>query len=56
MDVAMPGNLCIRPPLMSLTEPRLPVELERKVFELAAHSRPKSIPTLLLVAHRVKIW
>ncbi|KAJ7708558.1 hypothetical protein B0H14DRAFT_3642669 [Mycena olivaceomarginata] len=42
--------------LMSDPERRLPVELERMVFELAAHARTKSIPTLLLVARRVKIW
>ncbi|KAJ6493186.1 hypothetical protein C8R45DRAFT_1136197 [Mycena sanguinolenta] len=36
--------------------PRLPPELERQIFELTANSHPKAIPTLLLVAHRVKIW
>ncbi|KAF7342160.1 hypothetical protein MVEN_01803800 [Mycena venus] len=39
-----------------MSEPRLPVELERKIFELAAHSHSKSIPILFLVAHRVKLW
>ncbi|KAJ6481931.1 hypothetical protein C8R45DRAFT_1100327 [Mycena sanguinolenta] len=41
---------------MSEPEPRLPIELERRIFELTAGSYPKAIPTLLLVAHRVKIW
>ncbi|KAJ7759701.1 hypothetical protein B0H14DRAFT_2974459 [Mycena olivaceomarginata] len=41
---------------MSDPERRLPAELERKIFELAAHARSKSIPTLLLVARRVKTW
>ncbi|KAJ6562457.1 hypothetical protein B0H19DRAFT_1144600 [Mycena capillaripes] len=39
-----------------MSGPILPVELERKVFELAARSHPKSIPAFLLVAHRIKIW
>ncbi|KAK7022387.1 tyrosinase central domain-containing protein [Favolaschia claudopus] len=34
---------------------RLPTELERLVFECAAVNRSQ-IPTLLLVAHRVRIW
>ncbi|KAJ7121819.1 hypothetical protein C8R43DRAFT_1112098 [Mycena crocata] len=37
-------------------EPVLPVELEREIFEIAARSRPGSIPTLVLVASRVKFW
>ncbi|KAF8185826.1 hypothetical protein K438DRAFT_1836390 [Mycena galopus ATCC 62051] len=41
---------------MSEPIPRLPAELERRTFEIAAHSDLKSIPNLLLVAHRVKIW
>ncbi|KAJ7089494.1 hypothetical protein C8R43DRAFT_1050600 [Mycena crocata] len=40
----------------SLEPPFLPVELEREIFELAAHSRPCSVPTLMLVASRVKAW
>ncbi|KAJ7153895.1 hypothetical protein C8R43DRAFT_1235300 [Mycena crocata] len=36
--------------------PRLPVELEREIFELSAHTHPVGVPTLLLVARRVKIW
>ncbi|KAF7366315.1 hypothetical protein MSAN_00887700 [Mycena sanguinolenta] len=39
-----------------MAETRLPPELERHIFELAATSHSKSIPTLFLVAHRVKIW
>ncbi|KAJ7230844.1 hypothetical protein B0H12DRAFT_221117 [Mycena haematopus] len=41
---------------MAEIRPRLPLELERYVFELAAYSQYKSIPTLISVAHRVKIW
>ncbi|KAF7296094.1 hypothetical protein MKEN_01424500 [Mycena kentingensis (nom. inval.)] len=36
--------------------PRLPPELERDIFELAALLNPECMPPLLLVAHRVKIW
>ncbi|KAF7366317.1 hypothetical protein MSAN_00887900 [Mycena sanguinolenta] len=38
------------------SEPRLPVELERQIFELAATSHTPLIPNYLLVARRVKIW
>ncbi|KAF8652786.1 hypothetical protein AX16_004178 [Volvariella volvacea WC 439] len=39
------------------TEPRLPPELERVTFEMAARScRTKSLPTLMLVARRVWYW
>ncbi|KAJ7236852.1 hypothetical protein B0H12DRAFT_1327176 [Mycena haematopus] len=41
---------------MAESKPRLPPELERHIFELAANSHFKSISTLLLVAHRVKTW
>ncbi|KAJ7149983.1 hypothetical protein C8R46DRAFT_1125416 [Mycena filopes] len=34
----------------------LPPELERYIFEIAAARDYPSIPTLLLVAHRVQIW
>ncbi|KAJ7854437.1 hypothetical protein B0H14DRAFT_2306468, partial [Mycena olivaceomarginata] len=34
----------------------LPVELERYILELAASSRPVSIPKLMLVARHVKEW
>ncbi|KAJ7083279.1 hypothetical protein C8R43DRAFT_1142724 [Mycena crocata] len=37
-------------------EPRLPVELEREIFELAAWAHLRRIPSLLLVSQRVKIW
>ncbi|KAK7023313.1 hypothetical protein R3P38DRAFT_3270880 [Favolaschia claudopus] len=36
--------------------PALPPELERPIFELCALSKPKVIPTLMLVAYRVKDW
>ncbi|KAJ7285312.1 hypothetical protein C8J57DRAFT_1498144 [Mycena rebaudengoi] len=35
---------------------RLPLELERKIFELAALLHPETIPDLLCVAHRVLTW
>jgi hypothetical protein len=41
---------------MSLAKRELPVELERNIFEIAAQSNSALIPTLLLVAHRVKTW
>ncbi|KAJ7466432.1 hypothetical protein FB451DRAFT_1260865 [Mycena latifolia] len=34
----------------------LPLELERHVFELAAHAYPAIIPNLLRVTHRVLAW
>ncbi|KAJ7721826.1 hypothetical protein DFH07DRAFT_946800 [Mycena maculata] len=37
-------------------EGRLPEDLERYIFELVALSRPVAIPTLILVARRVKNW
>ncbi|KAJ6571221.1 hypothetical protein B0H19DRAFT_1129421 [Mycena capillaripes] len=36
--------------------PKLPRELERIIFEMAALSRPCLIPTLILVAWRIKDW
>ncbi|KAJ6482774.1 hypothetical protein C8R45DRAFT_307573 [Mycena sanguinolenta] len=36
--------------------PLLPLELEQMIFEVAAVSRPRSIPQLMLVAWRVKSW
>ncbi|KAF7356353.1 hypothetical protein MVEN_00967600 [Mycena venus] len=36
--------------------PILPVELEKEIFQMTAYSWPLSIPRLMLVAHRVKIW
>ncbi|KAF7317625.1 hypothetical protein MKEN_00849900 [Mycena kentingensis (nom. inval.)] len=38
------------------SDPHLPRELERAIFELAALRRPRSIPVLMLVAWRVKEW
>ncbi|KAJ7443118.1 hypothetical protein FB451DRAFT_1376767 [Mycena latifolia] len=40
----------------SPTTPTLPFELERRIFELSALSRPVSIPALLRIACRVKHW
>ncbi|KAJ6469861.1 hypothetical protein C8R45DRAFT_426047 [Mycena sanguinolenta] len=37
-------------------DPRVPPELERWIFEIAALACPKWIPTLMLVARRVKCW
>ncbi|KAJ6458204.1 hypothetical protein C8R45DRAFT_1183648 [Mycena sanguinolenta] len=39
-----------------LDGPRLPPELERKIFEIAALTRPKRIPTFMLVNKHVKYW
>ncbi|KAJ7476703.1 hypothetical protein FB451DRAFT_1173563 [Mycena latifolia] len=36
--------------------PKLPLDLERVILEISALSRPLSIPTLMLVAWRVKLW
>ncbi|KAF7368114.1 hypothetical protein MSAN_00877600 [Mycena sanguinolenta] len=41
---------------VSPDDPRLPPELEHKIFEIAAFSHPKWIPNLKLVARRVKFW
>ncbi|KAJ6521621.1 hypothetical protein DFH09DRAFT_1424685 [Mycena vulgaris] len=41
---------------MAGDSPTLPPELEQHIFELAAISRPACIPTLMLVARRVKHW
>ncbi|KAF7341878.1 hypothetical protein MSAN_02043400 [Mycena sanguinolenta] len=38
------------------SEPRLPRELECKIFEMAALARPTTIPKLMLVSSRVKYW
>ncbi|KAF7367988.1 hypothetical protein MSAN_00864500 [Mycena sanguinolenta] len=37
-------------------DPKLPPELERKIFEIAALTQPTWIPSLMLVARRVKFW
>ncbi|KAF8206185.1 hypothetical protein K438DRAFT_1756287 [Mycena galopus ATCC 62051] len=39
-----------------LVQVKLPVELEREIFELSALSRPVTIPNLLLVAWHVNKW
>lgn len=36
--------------------PKLPFDLERDIFELAAKARPKEALTLVRVAHRVQEW
>ncbi|KAJ7613538.1 hypothetical protein FB45DRAFT_1065094 [Roridomyces roridus] len=36
--------------------PRLPLDLERTIFEISALSRPRRIPNLMLVAQRVCTW
>ncbi|KAJ7362449.1 hypothetical protein DFH08DRAFT_323230 [Mycena albidolilacea] len=36
--------------------PNLPNDLEREIFKISAVSRPLCIPTLMLVAWRVKVW
>ncbi|KAJ7259208.1 hypothetical protein C8J57DRAFT_1515284 [Mycena rebaudengoi] len=42
---------------MSHTCPSFPLELERDIFEIAAtHWHPKTMPTLLVVARRVRQW
>ncbi|KAF7369649.1 hypothetical protein MVEN_00295900 [Mycena venus] len=42
--------------LIFITEPRLPPELERSIFEIAALWRPTDMPALLRIAWRVKLW
>ncbi|KAJ6550054.1 hypothetical protein B0H19DRAFT_1264917 [Mycena capillaripes] len=44
--------LCSQP----ISDPKLPPELERMIFELAALSRSTNIPVLLRTAWRVKNW
>ncbi|KAJ7065609.1 hypothetical protein C8F01DRAFT_1366564 [Mycena amicta] len=41
---------------MSVTETRLPLELEREIFQYTAELYPNAIPRLLCVAHRVLVW
>ncbi|KAJ7863683.1 hypothetical protein B0H13DRAFT_2070044 [Mycena leptocephala] len=36
--------------------PTLPTELERLIFEIAAITHPYCMPSMLRVAHRIKIW
>ncbi|KAJ6495169.1 hypothetical protein C8R45DRAFT_164100 [Mycena sanguinolenta] len=38
------------------SEPRLPPELEHRIFQSVAAARPRWIPALVLVAKRVKVW
>ncbi|KAJ6531367.1 hypothetical protein DFH09DRAFT_1326527 [Mycena vulgaris] len=39
-----------------LISPRLPPELECKIFTITSLSRPTTIPKLMLIAWRVKFW
>ncbi|KAK7051748.1 hypothetical protein R3P38DRAFT_2857190 [Favolaschia claudopus] len=48
--------LAQRPTVSTLLSPRLPLELERFVFELAAHRQRSDIPRFIRVAWRVKEW
>ncbi|KAJ7627317.1 hypothetical protein FB45DRAFT_921059 [Roridomyces roridus] len=41
---------------MTELSPALPQDLEGEIFLLAAYSNPPSVPTLMLVAQRVKAW
>ncbi|KAJ7624499.1 hypothetical protein FB45DRAFT_1086256 [Roridomyces roridus] len=43
-------------PSVRSRDPRLPLDLERTVFEISALSHPRKIPNLMLVSHRVKSW
>jgi hypothetical protein len=36
--------------------PFLPAELEREIFEIAALCNPRSMPSFILVAQRIKAW
>ncbi|KAJ7826818.1 hypothetical protein B0H14DRAFT_2816666 [Mycena olivaceomarginata] len=38
------------------TDPYLPPELELQIFEIAALSRPKDIPTFMRISRRIKYW
>ncbi|KAJ6550231.1 hypothetical protein B0H19DRAFT_1160665 [Mycena capillaripes] len=38
------------------TNPRLPPELEKLIFEIAAFIHPAAMPRILRVAHRIQIW
>ncbi|KAJ7256890.1 hypothetical protein C8J57DRAFT_1343247 [Mycena rebaudengoi] len=42
--------------MVPYTPPSFPPELEREIFEIAATEHPETIPTLVLVAHRVLHW
>jgi hypothetical protein len=38
------------------TDPYLPPELEHQIFEIAALSHPKDIPTFMRISRRIKYW
>jgi hypothetical protein len=42
--------------VLDLDPCRLPPELERTIFEIAALLEPTNIPTLMRIAWRVKHW
>ncbi|KAJ7627365.1 hypothetical protein FB45DRAFT_1004830 [Roridomyces roridus] len=44
------------PLVVQYMDPRLPLDLERTIFEMSALSQPCRIPNLMLVAQRVKTW
>ncbi|KAJ7059708.1 hypothetical protein C8F01DRAFT_217901 [Mycena amicta] len=49
--------LCIQPlAFPTMDDPRLPPELEREIFELAAENHPEMVVHLINVAHRVLEW
>nr|GAT48987.1 predicted protein [Mycena chlorophos] len=39
-----------------MSQPRLPPELEREIFETAAILHPRTVPALIATAHRVQEW
>ncbi|KAJ7622036.1 hypothetical protein FB45DRAFT_926852 [Roridomyces roridus] len=41
---------------MSSLDPKLPPELEKEIFEVAAYHLPATIPAMMLTAWRVKVW
>jgi hypothetical protein len=49
MTSSLPGDLVF-------ADPYLPPELERQIFEIAALSCPKDIPTLMRISRRIKYW
>ncbi|KAJ7840186.1 hypothetical protein B0H14DRAFT_3458272 [Mycena olivaceomarginata] len=60
-DYGVRSDILVRASLSFLTpsytsDARLPPELERVIFETAALANVPSIPTLMLVASRVKCW
>ncbi|KAJ7798772.1 hypothetical protein B0H14DRAFT_2905776 [Mycena olivaceomarginata] len=50
MTGSLPGDSLV------FADPYLPPELERQIFEIAALSCPKDIPTLMRISRRIKYW